>query len=137
MQGGSIVQTYYSSFILGAVSLFASLKRHWLGIPFLIIYGTSILYHAKYNDVYSGQNVVFIIDKTLAQFIVLATICMALRLKNTMILPMFVYWSGLGWLVYVYYIGKHSHLPCRKWIPWHVSIHIVASIGTICLLSHY
>lgn len=133
----SIVQTYYSSFLLGAVSYFAQWKGHWLATPFMILYGTSILHHAKFNEHFYGKRFIHLIDKVNGHFIFIVTLYMAITLQNPMLLPMFLYWSGVGYMIYVYYIGKQSHLPGDEWIPWHVSFHIVACLGTVCLLLHY
>lgn len=131
------IPTYYSAFCLGGVSFFAHLRGHWMCLPFLILYGTSIVHHAKYKEDFPGKYCVYIVDKVIAHFLVASSMVMALIVEEVMILPMTIYWLGVGWLIYVYYIGKQSHLPGDDWIPWHATIHIVASIGIVCLLLHY
>jgi hypothetical protein len=132
-----MLTTYYSSFAFGIVALIAFSKKHWIGWLFQVLYGTSVLYHAKYNEEYAGKEILHTIDKTTAHLIVGATILLALIQKKPILLCMFIYWCCLTYITYVYYVAKFSFLPGDEWIPWHASIHLAASAGVIALLSHY
>jgi hypothetical protein len=128
--------TYYTSFLFAPVSYYALYKEVWyVAFVFNILFGTSILHHAKYFDTYVGKRYIYLVDKFLAHAAVAATMYMSVAEFERVVVGHMIYVCGLLWITYVYYIAELSHLPGRQWIPWHASIHIVASIGTSALLA--
>lgn len=129
--------TYYSSFCFGIVSSIAFIKQHWIAWFFQILYGTSILCHAKHDIEYEGKDVVTTTDKTIAHIIGAVSVYCALTHPRPRLLLMFTYWCCLTYIVYVYYVAKLSFLQHNEWIPWHASIHVVSSVGMLALLAQY
>ena len=130
------VTTYYTSFVFGIVASVAFVKRHWIAWLFQVLYGTSILCHAKHDIHFPGKCLVHAVDKTIAHVICIASAICALTQPQPIILLMFVYWCCMTYIFYVYYIAKLSFLEHDKWIPWHASVHVVSSIGMLALLAH-
>jgi hypothetical protein len=131
------LQTYYSSFLLGIVVHYAFIKSHWIAYPYVLVYGTSILHHAKYFEEYPGKHVLITIDRVLVHVMCASMFYVALTLKNIRIVPYSIFWCGISWMYYLYYIGKQCHLPGTQWIKWHTTLHAASTIGMICLLSHF
>ena len=131
-----MLTTYYTSFLFAPVSYIAwYLGQPAVALLYNMLFGTSILHHAKYFDEYPGKYGVYMVDKCLAHTIVVLTMYIAVSNFVALTYGQLMYWFGLCWITYVFYIAKYSHLPGKAWIPWHASIHIVASIGTVALLT--
>jgi hypothetical protein len=128
--------TYYSSFLFAPVSYYALYKDVLpVAILFNLLFGTSILHHAKYFDTYPGKRCVYIVDKMLAHATVAVTLYVSVAYFERIMVGHLLYWCGLSWITYVYYIAKLSHLPGKLWVPWHMSLHVAASMGTVALLA--
>jgi hypothetical protein len=125
-----------SSFAIGCMAI---ATRHcvimsWLNPISTILLGTSIWYHSI------GNLTVMAFDKILTHIMGLGILLHGVHLTfvssigvSRMHWYLYSYWTCYGYVFWVYYISKMSHLSGIKWKPWHASIHIIGSLGTVFL----
>lgn len=129
---------YYSSFAFSTIAIHAYFVRETLyNIGFTLLYGLSILNHAKmYNDNgtvsrhYPGKTAIRVVDVLLAHSMTLFAIHDTWALAMTM-QSLFV-WGTIGYTMTVYYLK--CKLSCDLNNVYHVSIHLVSSMGMHALL---
>lgn len=127
--------TTYTSFGFAIVSYIAYRKNKWLiGALFDAVYGLSVLNHGKYYQEFEGKEVFRAVDKVCVHMIVALSAWLALTDRSINLLSKFVFWMGLAYIAFVYYIAQYSHLPPGQWEPWHASIHLVSSAAETILL---
>lgn len=126
--------TVWSSFLLAVPPLFV---HDWRSSVLSALAVTSVVHHLSLERDYPGRRVVSAVDRVLANGIALNSFVEAMQtpLRADNALHLTVYWFCAIWCLYVYYIGKLSHLPGTQWQIWHATVHAAATLGTLHLLS--
>jgi hypothetical protein len=123
---------YWTSFGFGIVSMLF-FKDHHCGIAkhvLNMLMGTSILHHAKKNDVYRGKKLLMAVDKTLAHTVTIAAIAKAFenrkkngRMRNALHI------ATASYITFIYHIANLCHKPLPHGDVYHGSLHLAAFIG--------
>lgn len=121
----------YSSFILILPALLSD--DILIRALFSIITCVSILHHSYYYLDYPGKRIIDSLDSWLVHLTVAYTVYLAFTTKQTVLVM--IYYICLFYMIYVFYIGRQVWIPGEEGDKWHVSMHVMAMIGTICLLK--
>lgn len=132
---------YLTSFGFGAVSYVALLKRQkWLGLLFMMLYGTSVLHHANYTKTnYLLGSHVATLDKLLSRLIGITIFYKinTIRFNSRVGLA-----YALNLMVpYIYYFrlchtqGPYEPFKVCTQSKWHAVMHVFGVIGPLVLLS--
>lgn len=123
--------THYSSFSFLVAGLYT--KKSWMNNWLPILACISILNHSKYDQLYRGKKVVQWIDRIIAHKIAVRSLFNACNAwshrKSNKSHLLYLYYGCLVYTIMVYY-GIVRRAP--RW-NWHASIHLVSSIGCMCL----
>jgi hypothetical protein len=126
--------TTYTSLSFSVVALIAFLKNAWfLGATWQMLYGVSVLNHAKAYDTYIGVSIVKRVDTILAHMITFQSILFSI-VNEINPLCLMIFYICLGYIVCVYYLIGASHRPHGSWELWHASLHVSTIVGETCLL---
>ncbi len=132
--------TTYSSLCFGIVSVIGFKFANWMGPSFGVLSVLSVANHATSNAITRVQPNAIIkhADRCVAHAITLFSVYDALKHynKNNTGLYYYAYVTSLGWVTYMFKIGKQIEIHGRTGELFHCSTHVVASIGCICLQMH-
>ena len=132
--------TTYTSLCFGLVSAIGFKCANWMGPSFALLSVLSVANHATSNAKTRKQPnaVINYADKCVAHTITLFSMYDAFKHynKNTIGIYYYVYVTSLGWVTYMFKIGKHIEIPGRTGELYHCSTHVVSSLGCICLQMH-
>lgn len=120
----------YSSFFFLSVFVYGIYLLHWTGPAFFLMTILSICNHYSQNK-YKNFGLIRSIDTIYAHSLLLATM---LEASTRQLCPaLFIYWTCVGWIVYIYKITNLSNHPCTG-DYWHFTVHGSACIGACALL---
>jgi hypothetical protein len=122
--------THYSSFSFLAAGLYS--KKSWMNNWLPILASFSILNHSKYHESYKGKRVIQWIDRIIAHKIATRTFFEAWLMRNKSSPWLYSYYGCLLYTIMVYY----GILRRKPRLNWHASMHLVSSIGCLCLYRH-
>lgn len=133
--------TYYSSFSFLVAALYC--KQSWMNNWLPILACFSILNHSKCNETYKGKCAIQWIDRIIAHKIAARSFFdvwfarRALRgfeafMHDKSSPWLYSYYGCLLYTVMVYY----GIVRRKKSFNWHASMHLVSSIGCMCLYNH-
>jgi hypothetical protein len=132
--------TTYSSLCFVIVSAIGFKCANWMGPSFAILSVLSVVNHATSNAKTRKQPNAIIkhADICVAHAITLFSVYDAVRHynKNEIGICYYLYVASLGWVTYMFKVGKHVEIPGRTGELFHCSTHVVASLGCICLQMH-
>lgn len=122
----------YSSFLMGIVHIYGLYISHWMGPAYFVMTTLSI---TNYSYLYRYNIKEFTrlrqVDYVYAHLLLVGTMWEALRYP--LCLPIYIYWTCVIWITYVYKIMKLSQCP-KNGDYWHSTIHASATIGSCALL---
>jgi hypothetical protein len=132
--------TTYSSLCFGIVSAIGFRCANWMGPSFAVLSVLSVANHATSNAKTREQPnpILKYTDRCVAHAITLFSVYDALKHynKNKIGIYYYVYVTSLGWVTYMFKIGKHVEIHGLKGELFHCSTHVVSSLGCICLQMH-
>lgn len=116
------MKTYYSSFFIGLVPLWA--PTFIIRCGFTALMATSILHHARLRHSYRGKLAIKVIDRTLANTLPALLAFYTARSSSRFSRNALCFWASLLYVTIAYYIRRN--LP-------HYTIHIIGTLGALAL----
>lgn len=102
--------------------------NNWL--PILASF--SILNHSKYYESYRGKRAIQWIDRAIAHKIAARSFLNAWAIRHKPTPWLYSYFGCFFYTVMVYY----GIVRRETKINWHASMHLISSIGSMCLYNH-
>ena len=128
-----MVPLYYSSFLLALPAYYG--EGSLIGRLFLLLFGLSVLNHAKKTEDYPGKGLVEALDRSVGHALAVIMARRAIQLPTRDVM---LFWSCLAYVIYNYHIARPRMVILGRTpdaiARMHLSFHVASVIGSLSLL---